>query len=208
MLDGGGVKVVVADPQPLFRDGISAAVCGASSLELVSATSDAGALEICLTEERPEIVVVGLPHGVEPDPWLKAIRSPDGVTEVVILLDTVDEEILATWVRLGARGIGSRTIAPVELVAAILGVAGGATYLGAAAQELVLSRIRGSVLLTAREQQVLAHLAEGKSTAAIGAALFLGPNTVKTHLHHVYEKLGVSNRAGAVREGMRRGLVC
>ena len=61
--------------------------------------------------------------------------------------------------------------------------------------------------LSAREREILGLLAEGASAPDIARRLYLSPATVKTHLHNVYEKLGVSERAAAVAEGMRRGLI-
>jgi two-component system nitrate/nitrite response regulator NarL len=62
-------------------------------------------------------------------------------------------------------------------------------------------------MLTEREREVLALLAEGRSAPDIGRTLFLATSTVKSHLAHLYEKLGVSDRAAAVAEAMRRGLI-
>jgi two-component system nitrate/nitrite response regulator NarL len=61
--------------------------------------------------------------------------------------------------------------------------------------------------MSARERETLALIAEGLSAPAIARALHLSPATVKTHLQHIYEKLGVSERAAAVAEAMRRGLL-
>lgn len=82
--------------------------------------------------------------------------------------------------------------------------------LGVAAQTQIAAEVRNrrrGSLLTQREAEILALLADGHSAGQIADRLVLGTSTVKTHLHHVYEKLGVTDRAAAVAEAMRRGLL-
>lgn len=206
------LTIVAADAEPLFLEGIRSALAGAPGVDRVIAVSTALELAGHLRDAAVDAAVVGVAPTARVEAWLAAVASPDRVSELLVLIDTLDSGSLSAWVRVGARGLASRAVAAAELVAAVRGVAAGATYLGAHAQHLVLGEMRrltasGQPILTRRELDVLRELAEGKSTAAIGASLFLGHNTVKTHLHHVYEKLGVSNRAGAVREAMRRGLL-
>jgi two-component system nitrate/nitrite response regulator NarL len=213
MLEGGRQLTIAAgDAQPLFLEGVRTALAGAPGIDRVITAPTAYELAGCLRNAHVDIAVVGVASTAQSEPWLAAVGSPDRVSELVVLIDALDGEALSAWVRVGARGIASRALAASELVAAVRGVAAGATYLGPDAQDIVLGEMRragasGLPILTRRELEVLRELADGKSTAAIGASLFLGHNTVKTHLHHVYEKLGVSNRAGAVREAMRRGLL-
>ena len=213
-MEGGGarIRVAVGDAQPLFMDGVRAAIDAAPALELVCAASTPLELAQGISAAAPDVAVVGLLSGAAVDAWLTAVESPDRLTELLLLIDAIGEDQLFAALRTGARGVGSRSIAVPELVAAIAAVAAGTTYLSVRAQEVLLKHMRAVALspassLTAREQEVLAHLVDGKSTAAIAGTLFLGRNTVKTHLHRIYEKLGVSNRAGAVREAMRRGLL-
>ena len=99
-----------------------------------------------------------------------------------------------------------------EVARAVLSVAHGeiaiaARLAGGIASQIRLRKERTIPLLTEREQEVLALLAEGKSAPQIGRLLFLATSTVKSHLGHLYEKLGVSDRAAAVAEAMRRGLI-
>jgi two-component system nitrate/nitrite response regulator NarL len=75
------------------------------------------------------------------------------------------------------------------------------------ADEIRLRTPRERPVMTARERQTLTLIAEGLSAPDIGRALHLSTATVKTHLQHIYEKLGVSERAAAVAEAMRRGLL-
>ena len=73
--------------------------------------------------------------------------------------------------------------------------------------EIRLRATNDAPALTERERQVLKSIADGKSLPQIASELYLGVTTVKTHVQHLYEKLGVSDRAAAVAEAMRRGLI-
>jgi two-component system nitrate/nitrite response regulator NarL len=99
-----------------------------------------------------------------------------------------------------------------EMARAVLAVAHGEMAIAprlasGLASQIRIRRERTGPLLTDREREVLALLAEGKSAPEIGRMLFLATSTVKSHLAHLYEKLGVSDRAAAVAEAMRRGLI-
>jgi two-component system nitrate/nitrite response regulator NarL len=78
---------------------------------------------------------------------------------------------------------------------------------GSVSEELQRRRLRSQALLSPRETEVLGMLSSGRTAAEIAAELYLTTATVKTHLHRLYEKLGVSDRAAAVADGMRRGLI-
>jgi two-component system, NarL family, nitrate/nitrite response regulator NarL len=73
--------------------------------------------------------------------------------------------------------------------------------------EIRLRATDNTPALTERERQILKAIAEGKSLPQIASELYLGVTTVKTHVQHLYEKLGVSDRAAAVAEAMRRGVI-
>ena len=90
-----------------------------------------------------------------------------------------------------ARG---ETVVPPELTAALVG-------------EIRLRAQPDAPVLSEREQQVLEGFARGRSIPQLAAELYIGASTVKTHTQRLYEKLGVSDRAAAVAEGMRRGLL-
>jgi two-component system nitrate/nitrite response regulator NarL len=98
-----------------------------------------------------------------------------------------------------------------DILEAIRTVARGQAVISAEAQTSMAEAMRRRALagepLSAREREILELLAEGASAPEIARRLYLSPATVKTHLHNVYEKLGVSERAAAVAEGMRRGLI-
>ena len=112
----------------------------------------------------------------------------------------------------GAAGYLSKDARRAEIVQAVLDVARGQTVVppqvaAGLAGEIRLRAQSSGPALSERERQVLQAFARGLSVPQVAAELFLGVSTVKTHAQRLYEKLGVSDRAAAVAEGMRRGLV-
>jgi two-component system nitrate/nitrite response regulator NarL len=125
----------------------------------------------------------------------------------------MEPELAYSTVAAGARGYLSKDASRQEICDAIAAVARGGTAFAPEVQEGLQSAVRdrgrtaGSPSLTEREHQVLRFVADGLTAPQIAERINLSPATVKSHLHTLYEKLGVSDRAAAVAEGMRRGLV-
>jgi len=112
----------------------------------------------------------------------------------------------------GAAGYLDKSASAEQICAAINAITRGETVLGGEIKGGVLQQIRlrgdeQSTRLTAREREVLRLVAEGLSAIEVGNRLYIEQSTVKSHLKNIYEKLGVSDRAAAVAEGMRRGLL-
>ena len=113
----------------------------------------------------------------------------------------------------GAAGYLAKTVERAEVCDAIEAVARGETVLPPSLQAGLVAEVRAlgaapeRPWLTEREHEVLVLIAEGLSAPGVAARLHLAPGTVKTHLGHLYDKLGVSDRAACVAEAMRRGLL-
>jgi two-component system nitrate/nitrite response regulator NarL len=122
-----------------------------------------------------------------------------------------DSEIAHEAIAQGAAGFISKDAEEEEIAEAIAAVAAGQSVLSARLQSGVLDLIRqGSatqIRLSGRERELLELAAEGLSTPEIAARLHLSPNTVKTYWQRLYEKLGTADRASAVAEAIRRGLL-
>src|SRR5690606_14123512 len=125
----------------------------------------------------------------------------------------MESELAYQTVAEGARGYLSKEASRQEICDAIVTIARGGTALapevqaGLAREIQQRERADGRPELTPRESEVLQLIAEGLSAPQLGRRIHLSPTTVKTHLHTLYEKLGVSDRAAAVAEAMRRGLL-
>ena len=208
------VQVVVADDHPLFREGIERAVRERPDLELVgSATDGREALER-IRELSPRVAVLDmrLPEldGLQ---VLNAVRRDELPTRVLFLSASGDAELVYRAVQGGAAGYFRKEADRQVILDAIAAVARGATVIEPGLQAGVFDQIRVRAaaedrpILTAREREVLALMAEGASGPQIADRLIIALPTVKTHQARLYEKLGVSDRAAAVAEAMRRGLL-
>jgi two-component system nitrate/nitrite response regulator NarL len=132
--------------------------------------------------------------------------------QVLVLSVLTEGDDIHECLSLGASGYIAKDADRGEICDAIRGVAQGRTVLSDDAltsmtAELQQRRAAEHGVLTGRESEVLSLLAGGASAPDIAARLHLSQATVKTHLHNLYTKLGVSDRAAAVAEGMRRGLI-
>ncbi len=155
-----------------------------------------------------------------PDVVLMDLRMPalDGATATaqivaaggprVLVLTTydTDHDILRA-VEAGATGYLLKDVPREELVAAVRAAARGETVLAAPLAAKLMRQVRGGEQLTARETDVLVLVAQGLSNGEIAQHLFIGEATVKTHLLHVFDKLGVSDRTAAVTVAMERGIL-
>jgi two-component system nitrate/nitrite response regulator NarL len=138
---------------------------------------------------------------------LHALRRERLTTRVVLVSATVEVEAADAARAAGACAYVSKASSHEAICAAVAGAAGGRPAPSDASRpERGPARFERP-LLSPRELEVLRLVAEGRSGPEIGRALHLSPETIKTHLKSAYEKLGVSERAAAVAEGMRRGVL-
>ena len=208
------ITVVVADDHPLFRDGIVRAVRERPALKLIGEASDGREALQRICELRPDVAVLDLKlPGLDGLQVVKALRR-DGVSCRVLMLSAFTEgPVVHELLSAGAAGYLSKSVERTQVCDAIEVLARGGTMLDASLQDGLLAAIQAQGAkaerpwLTDRESEILVLIAEGLSAPGIGARLHLAPGTVKTHLSHLYEKLGVSDRAACVAEAMRRGLL-
>lgn len=204
------VRLLVADDHPVVRDGIVGMVSSDPGIEVVGEASDGAE-------------AVGLARALNPDVVLMDLRMPGtdgvaairellrlGVTARIVVLTTYDSDAdVLPAIEAGATGYLLKDIPRDELVRAVHAAAAGHSSLAPSVASRLVDRVRSpeASLLSPRELQVLALVADGATNRDAGARLHLSEATVKTHLLSVYAKLGVSDRAAAVAEGFRRGLL-
>ena len=206
--------MVVADDHPIYREGIVRAINEWPDLELVGEAGDGREALEQIKRLGPEVAVLDIRMpSLDGTQVLAAMRRDGLETDVLFLSAFMDPELAYRTVADGARGYLSKESSREEVCEAIVTIAGGGTALAAEAQAGLAHEIQerertgGRPQLTEREQQVLNLVAEGHSAPEIGRQIHLSTTTVKSHLHSLYEKLGVSDRAAAVAEAMRRGLL-
>ena len=206
--------MLVADDHPIYREGIVRAVKERPDLELVAEAEDGREALEEIKRAEPDVALLDIRMpGLEGPQVLNALHRDGMRTKVIFLSAFMESELAYETVAAGARGYLSKESAREEICDAIVAVARGGTALapeaqaGLAAQVQERERSSEGPQLTPREREVLHLIAEGLSAPDIGRRIHLSPTTVKSHLHKLYEKLGVSDRAAAVAEAMRRGLL-
>jgi two-component system, NarL family, nitrate/nitrite response regulator NarL len=207
------VRVVVADDHPLYREGVVRALKASGQIEVVAEAEDGRTALAALQEHRPDVAVLDykLP-GLDGLAVTHAVVR-DGLTTRVLLLSALtDGGIVYKALETGAAGYLAKEARREEIVDAVLACARGDNILSAELASGLVSEIRlrsrdDAPILTDREHEILRLIASGRSLPEIAKELYLGVTTVKTHVQHLYAKLGVSDRAAAVAEAMRHGLI-
>lgn len=207
------VRVVVVDDHPFFRDGLIRGLVNSGRVDVVGeAENGRDALEL-ITELRPDVAVVDYQMAdLDGLQVLSAIIRDGLPTRVLMLSAVVESSIVYASVEAGAAGYLSKEARRQEIVDAVLAVSRGRTVVPPELAAGLVSQIRmraesNRPILSPRELEVLKGFARGLSVPELGKELFLGTSTVKTHAQRLYQKLGVSDRAAAVAEGMRQGLL-
>jgi len=211
---GNRTSVLIADDHPLFREAISRVVEAHPGFELAGEAADGQTALQMIREIGPDVAVIDvrMPE-LDGSEVLRAVREEGLPTNVVFLSAFLDSRTVYEAVAAGANAYLSKEADSAEIVEAIAAAARGDTILGPEVQTGLAEQIRfreendSRPRLSDREHEVLRLIAQGLSAPEIGERIHLSTATVKTHLQHLYEKLGVSERAAAVAEGMRRGLV-
>jgi two-component system nitrate/nitrite response regulator NarL len=207
------VRVLVADDHPMFRAGTIRAVGAWSELEVVAEAGDGAAALELIRSTAPDVALVDLRlPGIDGFGIAAAVKREGLPVRVVILSAFDDEEFVYRALESGAVGYLTKDADGDALARAILHASRGGTVLGPELAGAVANQIRERArtdipVLTDREREVLALLCEGLSAPQIAERLFLGTATIKTHLAHLYGKLGVSDRAAAVAVALRRGML-
>jgi len=209
----GLLRILLADDHPVYRDGIVAALRRRAEIEVVAQLGDGRQALEQIRQLRPDVAVLDLQMpGLDGIGVAGAVARERLSTRTLILSAYFDRQTAFQALAAGATGVLSKDASGLEIGDAVLAVARGETVLGPDVQAALAEQIRhtarlNQTLLTERESEVLRLVADGLSAPEIAARLHLGTTTVKTHLGRVYEKLGVTDRAAAVAEAMRRNLL-
>lgn len=203
------VSIVLADDHPVVREGLAGMLGAEPGLEVVGAAADGREAVRLAAELRPDLVLTDLRM-----PELDGVGAIEEIARVapgthVLVLTTYDtDRDLLRAVEAGAAGYLLKDTPRAQLVDAVRAAARGETVLAPAAAARLVRQLRvDHEALTARELDVLTEVARGTSNAAVAASLSIGEATVKSHLAHVYAKLGVEGRTAAVTRAMELGIL-
>ncbi|TQM57387.1 response regulator [Humibacillus xanthopallidus] len=207
---GQPVRVVLVDDHPVVRAGLRALLGGQDDLAVVGEAGDLDTAERVVRAEHPHVVLMDLslgdgPGGAETTARLLALPDPPHV----LVLTTYDTEAdILRALEAGAVGYLLKDAPPEQLFAGIRATARGETVLAASvAARLVRRASSPGPVVTEREVEVLELLARGLGNREMARELFVSEATVKSHLSHVYAKLGVDTRAGAVAAAIERRII-
>ena len=200
-------SVLVVDDHALLRTGVANIINQERDLHVVAeAANGVEALE-AFERLRPDVTLLDLRmpvmEGVEA---VRRIRERDPNAKVIVLTTYDTDEDIARALKAGAKAYVLKDIAADALITCIHDVLAGKTYLAPAAAAKLAEGVT-RIQLTPRELTTLRLMADGKSNKEIATELGISERTVKTHLGHLFEKLGVTSRTEAVKVATRRGLV-
>ena len=209
-MNAAPIRLLIADDHPVVRDGLSGMFSGDDGFEVIGEAAN-GAQAVTLA------------CALEPDVILMDLRMPemDGVAAIaelarrkvaarVLVLTTYDTDSdVVRAVEAGATGYLLKDSPREDLLRAVRAAARGEAALSPSVATRLLGQVRAPAQepLSQREFEVLELVARGATNREAAAKLFISEATVKTHLLHIYAKLGVSDRAAAVAEGFKRGLL-
>ncbi|WP_156687120.1 response regulator [Mycobacterium sp. Marseille-P9652] len=206
-------RVVIGDDHPLFREGVVRALESSGSVDVVGEAQDGAAALELIKAHQPDVALLDYRMPGMDGAQVAAAARGQGLTTRVLLLSAHDEPaIVYQALQQGAAGFLLKDSTRGEIVQAVLDCAAGREVLAPALAGGLAAEIRqraapSAPVLSAREREVLGRIARGQSIPAIAGELYVAPSTVKTHVQRLYEKLGVSDRAAAVAEAMRQGLL-
>ena len=216
------LRILLADDHAMFRSGLRAIVDTQSDFVCVAEVTDGAAAVAETTRLRPDVAIldVRMPKldGLEA---AEAILGSAIITKVLMLTTYDTDEYVYRALAAGASGFLLKTLPPEELVSAIRVAARGDALIDPSVTRRLVTRFTASVAphearpvaapgldrLTARENEVLLLVAAGHSNTEIGAHLYIGDETVKTHVSRILAKLGLRDRVHAVVYAHRHGLI-
>ncbi|MGH8774339.1 MAG: response regulator [Jiangellaceae bacterium] len=210
MSDGGTVRVLIVDDHPVVRDGLRGMFAGDARFDVVGEASNGHEAVTRAEALRPDVVLMDLRM---PDvDGVNAITrlAARGVPARVLVLTTyeTDSDVLPA-IEAGATGYLLKDTPRDELFRAVLAAARGEAVLSPSVASRLMGQVRAPARepLSQRELEVLELVARGTTNREAASRLFISEATVKTHLLHIYAKLGVKDRAAAVAEAFERGLL-
>ena len=206
------IRIVVADDHPIVRAGITALFALEDDIEVIAEASTPDEAVAAAERENPDVVLMDLQFGASVDitgaDATRRIRALDAAPYVLVLTNYDSDADILGAVEAGASGYLLKDAPPHELTAAVRAAAAGESALAPIIASRLLDRMRTpQASLSAREMQILDLVAAGQSNIEIAAELFISETTVKSHLAHIFTKLGVTTRTAAVSVARQRGIL-
>ncbi|SEN74525.1 two component transcriptional regulator, LuxR family [Gemmobacter aquatilis] len=200
------IRIVIADDHPLYREGVARTLDEDAGLSVVGQAQDAKAAVELAERLRPDLLLldISMPEGGGLAA-LRAVMAWDAPPKVAMLTASEEDDVVMQALKAGALGYILKGVGARDLVAVVKDLARGQTYVSPALAARLLAAMRGGKAkpanplddLSKREEEILRHVAEGKSNKEIGLALDLQEKTVKHYMTSILQKLHLRNRVEA-----------
>lgn len=206
------IRLLITDDHPIVRAGLNALFSLEPDFEVLA---EAGTVDeaVHLAESlNPDVVLMDLQFGPRGSATgadaTRRIRALDAAPYVLVLTNYDSDADILGAVEAGASGYLLKDAPPHELIAAVRAAAAGESALAPVIASRLLNRMRApQISLSSREMQVLELVAAGQSNNEVAAELFVSETTVKSHLAHIFSKLGVNSRTAAISAARGRGIL-
>jgi DNA-binding NarL/FixJ family response regulator len=206
-LPGGKIRIVIADDHPIFRDGLRKLLSLEDDFEVVAEANDGKEVLDILEQLEPDIVLLDLKMpGIDGLTALQRLQTIKTKTKVIVLTASEDKNQFVQAMKFGTSGIVLKQTATDLLIKAIRKVHVGEIWLdshttaavmrqfAAPMEPIPVGRDRERSPLSAREREIVALVAQGYKNKEMAEKMFISEQTVKNHLHNIFDKLGVSDR--------------
>lgn len=210
------IKILIVDDHPMMREALRTALMEEPGLEVIGEASN-GMEAIAMTSEiHPDVILMDLlMSGMDGLEATARIKEADANARVLVVTSLEDEEKILAAIQAGALGYFPKTAPRTFLLEAIHKVADGIPYLPSGIALKLFQGIRGLKIpsledttdgepLTARQEEILKLMGEGRSDQEIGQTLHLEVGTVRSHIHHILQRLGMENRSQLVAYASRK----
>jgi DNA-binding NarL/FixJ family response regulator len=204
------IRVMIADDHPVVRDGLSGILSADPEFEVIGEASNGTDAVRRARALKPDVILMDLRMPELDGVGAIRVLVADRVPTRVLVLTTYDSETdVRPAIEAGATGYLLKDAPREELLRAVRAAARGESVLSPAVASRLIDQVRAPAedRLSEREREVLALIARGATNRDAAERLFISEATVKTHLLHIYSKLGVNDRAAAVTEAFNRGLL-
>ncbi|MFC9832397.1 response regulator [Rhodococcus sp. NPDC127530] len=201
------VTVLLVDDHVVVRAGLRALLDSQPDIEVIAEAGTGEEAVAAVTKFGPQLVTMDLAlgAGIDGAEAIRRIRQVDRDLPVLVFTTYDTDADVVRAIDAGAIGYLLKDSTPQEIFTAVRGAAAGQSVLSPPVASRLLQQMqRPAEALTPREAELLTLLAEGMTNKELGKALFISEATVKTHLVHIYAKLGVDTRAAAVSVALRR----
>ncbi|MDO8540017.1 MAG: response regulator transcription factor [Opitutaceae bacterium] len=201
------IKVMIVDDHPLVRVGMATVINQQPDMTIVAEAEGGPRVIELFRQHRPDVVLMDLRlRGDSGAQLTRAIRTEFADARVLVISNYDGDEDIHQALDAGAMGYLFKSVVEDELIDAIREINAGRQYLPKGVTARMDENVTG-MRLTRREDEILDLLGKGLRNRELGDVLGVSEDTVKTHLKSLFRKLSVSDRAEAVREGLRRGFI-